>query len=267
MPFPDINEVIFQIGPFAIRWYSMAYLFGILFGWRYLIALANRPQLWTNKSPYTKLDVDDFLPFVTFGIIIGGRLGYVLFYNPSYYIANPQEIYAVWKGGMSFHGGLLGALLAGFLFVRRRNIAAWSWLDVMAASAPVGLFLGRIANFINAELWGRPTDLPWGIIFPTAGPLPRHPSQLYEATLEGLVLFIVLSYMIFARNALRRPGLVTGIFALGYGVARFIVEYAREPDGHLGTLAFGLTMGQSLSLPLILAGIFVIWRSRKPATA
>jgi phosphatidylglycerol:prolipoprotein diacylglycerol transferase len=267
MPFPEINEVIFQIGPFAIRWYSMAYLVGILFGWRYLIALANRPQLWDKQSPYTKLDVDDFVPFVTFGIIIGGRLGYVLFYNPSYYFANPHEIYAVWKGGMSFHGGFLGAFLASFLFVRRRNIAFWSWLDVMAASAPVGLFLGRIANFINAELWGRPTDMPWGIIFPNAGPLPRHPSQLYEATLEGLVLFFILSFMIFSRQALKRPGLVSGTFAVGYGVARFIVEYAREPDGHLGTLSFGLTMGQSLSLPLILGGMFFIWYSRKPGSA
>ncbi len=261
MPFPDINEVILQIGPFAIRWYSMAYLAGILFGWWYLIALANRPHLWGGKSPYEKLDVDDFLPIATFGVIIGGRLGYVLFYNPSYYFANPHEIYAVWKGGMSFHGGLLGVLLASFLFARRRMIATWSWLDVMAASAPVGLLLGRVANFINAELWGRPTDLPWGIIFPNAGPLPRHPSQLYEATLEGLVLFIILACMIFARRALQRPGLVTGIFALGYGAARFIVEYAREPDGHLGTLSFGLTMGQSLSVPLILIGIFLIWRS------
>ena len=267
MPLPDINEIMFQIGPFAIRWYSMAYLVGILFYWRYAIILSGRPQLWGGQSPYSKIDVDDFLPIITFSIIIGGRLGYVLFYNPAYYFDNPGEIIAVWKGGMSFHGGLIGSITACLIFIRRRGINPWSWLDVMAISLPVGLCLGRIANFINGELWGRPTDLPWAFIFPEAGPLPRHPSQLYEATLEGIVLFVLLSYMVFFRNALHRPGLASGTFLFMYGIARFVIEFVREPDGHIGILSFGLTMGQTLTLPVILAGILIMRHALKPKSA
>lgn len=258
MPLPDISEVIFEIGPFALRWYSLAYLVGIIYGWRLLIHIANKPALWNGTCQYSKVDVDDFIPYVTFGIILGGRLGYVLFYNPAFYLANPAEIIAIWKGGMSFHGGFLGVIVAGYIFIRRRNIPALQWLDLMALSVPVGLFLGRIANFINGELWGRPTDLPWAFIFPEAGPAPRHPSQLYEAGLEGLFLFMLLNYMAFSKGALMRAGLISGLFGIGYGVSRFLIEYVREPDGHIGTLTIGLTMGQLLSLPLIIAGFILV---------
>jgi phosphatidylglycerol:prolipoprotein diacylglycerol transferase len=202
-------------------------------------------------------DYDDFVLWVTLGIILGGRLGYVLFYNPGYFAAHPAEILQVWKGGMSFHGGFLGCVLAVVLFARGRGIPILSLGDVTCAAGTIGIFLGRIANFVNGELWGRPTDVPWAIIFPGGGPLPRHPSQLYEAVLEGLVLFIVLAGLMRA-GALKRPGFVLGAFAFGYGVARAICELFREPDPQLGFLWGGLTMGMLLSLPLLLAGIILM---------
>ena len=205
----------------------------------------------------TPLDFDDFVLWVTIGIILGGRLGYVLFYNPAHFAAHPAEIIELWKGGMSFHGGFAGCVAAVMLFGLRRGIPMLSLGDVIAAVCPIGLFLGRVANFINGELWGRPTDVPWAMIFPNGGPLPRHPSQLYEATLEGVVLFLVLGLMV-RLGALKRPGVVTGSFALGYGVARVICELFREPDIQLGFLWGGLTMGMLLCIPLMLGGIAVL---------
>ena len=265
IPFPDIDPVLVQIGPFAIRWYALAYIAGILLGWVYARAIIKRPALWGGKAPLTVLDFDDFILWVTFGIIIGGRLGQVLFYELSYFAAHPIEIVQLWNGGMSFHGGFLGCVVAIGLFGLFRGLSVLSLGDVTTAVAPIGLFLGRIANFINGELWGRPTDVPWAMVFPNGGPLPRHPSQLYEATLEGLVLLVVLGVLV-QLGALRRPGLVTGAFALGYGIARIICEMFREPDAQLGFLWGGLTMGMLLCIPLILAGIVLIgmaWR-REP---
>jgi phosphatidylglycerol:prolipoprotein diacylglycerol transferase len=254
IPFPALDPVLISIGPFAIRWYALAYIVGILLGWTYARAIICRETLWGGPAPMTVGDYDDFVLWVTLGIILGGRLGFVLFYNPGYFAAHPLEILQIWKGGMSFHGGFLGCVLAVILFARHRGIPILSLGDVTCAAGPIGIFLGRIANFINGELWGRPTDVPWAIIFPGEGPLPRHPSQLYEAVLEGLVLFVVLAALIRA-GALRRPGFILGAFAFGYAVARAICELFREPDAQLGFLWGGLTMGMLLSLPLLLAGL------------
>jgi phosphatidylglycerol:prolipoprotein diacylglycerol transferase len=265
LPFPAFDPVLVQIGPFAIRWYALAYIFGILIGWVYARALIRSEPAWGGPAPLTVLDYDDFILWVTVGIILGGRIGYVLFYNPAYFAAHPAEIVQLWKGGMSFHGGLLGVVLAVVVFARRRGIPVLSLGDITAAAYPIGHFLGRIANFINGELWGRPTDVPWAMVFPGAGPLPRHPSQLYEALLEGLLLFIVLALFIRG-GALKRPGLVLGAFAVGYAATRIICELFREPDPQLGFLWGGLTMGMVLSVPLFLAGIalVVVARQRAP---
>jgi phosphatidylglycerol:prolipoprotein diacylglycerol transferase len=254
IPFPALDPVLISIGPFAIRWYALAYIVGILLGWTYARAIICRETLWGGPAPMTVGDYDDFVLWVTLGIILGGRLGFVLFYNPGYFAAHPLEILQIWKGGMSFHGGFLGCVLAVILFARHRGIPILSLGDVTCAAGPIGIFLGRIANFINGELWGRQTDVPWAVIFPGGGPLPRHPSQLYEAVLEGLVLFVVLAALIRA-GALRRPGFILGAFAFGYAVARAICELFREPDAQLGFLWGGLTMGMLLSLPLLLAGL------------
>jgi phosphatidylglycerol---prolipoprotein diacylglyceryl transferase len=262
LPFPSFDPVLISIGPIAIRWYALAYIVGILLGWLYARAVIRAEQPWGGPAPLTVTDYDDFVLWVTLGIILGGRLGYVLFYNPRYFAAHPLEALQLWKGGMSFHGGFLGCVLAVGLFARWRRISFLSLADLTCAAGTIGVFLGRIANFINGELWGRPTDVPWAMVFPTGGPLPRHPSQLYEALLEGLALFVVLGLMIRA-GALKRPGLVTGAFALGYGIARSICEFFREPDPQLGFLWGGLTMGMLLSLPLMLAGIaFIAWAMR-----
>jgi phosphatidylglycerol---prolipoprotein diacylglyceryl transferase len=261
--FPAFDPVLVQIGPFAVRWYALAYIVGIIAGWMYARALVRSEALWGGRPPLKVVDYDDFVLWVTLGIILGGRVGYVLLYNPGYFAANPAEIFQIWKGGMSFHGGFLGCVLAVVLFARHRGLSILSLGDVTCAVAPIGLFLGRIANFINAELWGRMSDAPWAMFFPGAGPLPRHPSQLYEAALEGLVLFAVLAYMVRA-GALQRPGLITGAFALGYGIARSFCELFREPDPQLGYLLGGrLTMGMLLSLPLMLAGIAFIVAARR----
>jgi len=249
--------VLVSIGPFAIRWYALAYIVGILAGWFYARAIIAAPRLWGGAAPITVVDFDDLVIWITLGIILGGRAGYVLFYNLPHFAAHPIEIVQLWNGGMSFHGGFLGCVVAIVLFGLLRGLSVFSLGDVTTAVAPIGLFLGRVANFINGELWGRPTDVPWAMVFPNGGPLPRHPSQLYEATLEGLVLLVVLGVLV-QLGALRRPGLVTGAFALGYGVARIICESFREPDAQLGFLWGGLTMGMLLCIPLMLAGIVLI---------
>ncbi len=262
--FPDFDPVAIHIGPLAIRWYALAYVVALLAGWRYCMRLAKRPP-----QLVTPLQVDDFLVWATLGVILGGRLGFVLFYQPGYFVANPLEIVKIWKGGMSFHGGLLGVLLAMLVYARRQGIMLLALADLVTAATPIGLFLGRIANFVNGELWGRTTDVPWGVIFPRASSEPRHPSQLYEAGLEGIVLFVVLAALIFSPvQALRRPGLVSGVFLAGYGAARVFVEFFRQPDPFLGSggfLAFGTTWGQWLSLPLVIGGIYLIARAFRRA--
>ena len=263
IPFPAFDPVLVQIGPFAIRWYALAYIFGILLGWLYARALIRSERLWGGPAPMRAVDFDDFVLWVTLGIILGGRIGYVLFYNPAYFAAHPAEILELWHGGMSFHGGFTGCVLAVMLFGLRRGIPVLSLGDITCAVGPIGLFLGRIANFINSELWGRPTDVPWAMVFPNGGPFPRHPSQLYEAALEGLVLFCALTLAMRA-GALKRPGLIIGLFAVGYAVARIVCEFFREPDAQLGFLWGGLTMGMLLSLPLMLAGFgFIAYALRR----
>jgi phosphatidylglycerol---prolipoprotein diacylglyceryl transferase len=254
IPFPAFDPVLISFGPVAIRWYALAYIVGILLGWLYARTIIKREKLWGGPPPMTATDYDDFVLWVTLGIILGGRIGYVLFYNPSYFAENPLESVALWKGGMSFHGGFLGCVLAVVLFARHRGLSILSLGDVTCAAGTIGIFLGRIANFINGELWGRPSDVPWAMVFPGGGPLPRHPSQLYEALLEGVVLFVALT-MLIHRGALKRPGFLIGAFAFGYGIARSVCEFFREPDVQLGFLWGGLTMGMLLSVPLILAGL------------
>jgi phosphatidylglycerol:prolipoprotein diacylglycerol transferase len=254
LPFPAINPVLFSIGPFAVRWYALAYIVGIIAGWFYARAIIATPKLWGGTAPFTVTDFDDFIIWITLGIILGGRVGYVLFYNFPHFVAHPMQILELWNGGMSFHGGVLGCIVATIAFGWRRGLSILSLGDVTTAVAPIGLFLGRIANFINGELWGRPTDVPWAMIFPRGGPIPRHPSQLYEAALEGLVLLLLLGILV-RLGALKRPGVVAGTAAVGYGVARVICEFFREPDVQLGFLWGGLTMGMLLCIPLVLAGL------------
>jgi phosphatidylglycerol:prolipoprotein diacylglycerol transferase len=257
IPYPKINPVLISIGPLPIRWYALAYIAGLIFGWAYVRHLVGKATLWGAQPRPSKASIDDLLVYVAFGVILGGRLGYVLFYNPSYYFVHPGEIIAVWKGGMSFHGGLIGAALGIVLFARQIKVPVLSVMDVAAAAVPIGLFLGRLANFIKPELWGRPTDVLWAMIFPGSDGVPRHPSQLYEAGLEGLLLFVVL-YVAIRLGALRQPGLTTGIFAIGYGAARVFCELFREPDPQLGFLFGGATMGMVLSVPLIVAGLGLV---------
>ncbi|MEA3070394.1 MAG: phosphatidylglycerol---prolipoprotein diacylglyceryl transferase [Alphaproteobacteria bacterium] len=257
IPFPAFDPVLISFGPFAIRWYALAYIVGILLGWLYARTVIKHETLWAGVPPMTPADFDDFVLWVTLGIILGGRIGYVLFYNPQYFAQHPLEMIELWNGGMSFHGGFLGCVLAVVLFARHRGIPILSLGDLTCAAATIGIFLGRLANFINGELWGRPTDVPWAMVFPSGGPQPRHPSQLYEALLEGLLLFVVLTVLI-RRGALQRPGFIIGAFAFGYGIARTIGEFFREPDVQLGFLWGGVTMGMLLSLPLILAGLVLM---------
>jgi phosphatidylglycerol:prolipoprotein diacylglycerol transferase len=257
LPFPAINPILISIGPLAVRWYALAYIVGIIAGWFYARAIIVSERLWGGKAPFTVLDFDDFVIWITLGIILGGRTGYVLFYNFPHFAAHPIEILQLWNGGMSFHGGVIGCAVAIIAFALRRRIPMLSLADVTCAVAPIGLFLGRLANFINGELWGRPTDVPWAMVFPNGGPIPRHPSQLYEAALEGVVLFILLALVVRA-GGLKRRGLVAGVFTLGYGVARITGELFREPDIQLGFLWGGLTMGMLLCVPLMLAGIALL---------
>ena len=266
IPFPAIDPVLVEIGPVAIRWYALAYIFGLVGGWLVARDIARRDALWGPVPRPSPESLDDLLVYVAFGVILGGRLGYVLFYNLDFFVDNPGQIIAVWQGGMSFHGGLAGAAFGVWLFARRQKVSALTVADICAFVAPIGILLGRIANFIKPELWGRTTDVAWGVIFPGAGPLPRHPSQLYEAALEGAVLFVVLLMLVRA-GGLRRPGLVTGAFAVGYGAARIVCEFFREPDPQLGFLFGGATMGMVLSVPLIAVGLALIARARRRGAA
>jgi phosphatidylglycerol:prolipoprotein diacylglycerol transferase len=277
LPFPAIDPVLIEIGPFAIHWYALAYIAGIFVGWWYAKRLAGNARLWAPANPpMTPADIDDFVVWGALGIILGGRIGYVLFYDLPQFLANPLQIFAVWNGGMSFHGGFLGTILAMVLFARRRGIPPWCLIDVIAASVPFGLFFGRLANFINGELFGRVSDVPWAMVFCNdyilemqgtciAGPLPRHPSQLYEAALEGIAFFLLLRLFTHKFRRLRYPSFVSGVFCVGYGFARVFVEFFREPDVQIGYLAGGLTMGMLLSLPMIAYGIFLmVTASRRP---
>jgi phosphatidylglycerol:prolipoprotein diacylglycerol transferase len=268
--FPTFDPVAISLGPIAIRWYALAYIGGIVLGWIYARALIRNEKLWGGPAPISLAQMDDFILWVTLGIIVGGRTGYVLFYNLPFFMQNPAAIFKLWEGGMSFHGGFLGCVVAVMWFARSNGIPILSLGDVVTAVGPIGLFLGRLANFINSELWGRVADpsLPWGVVFPNGGPAPRHPSQLYEAFLEGILLFTILAVMI-RMGALKRPGLILGSFIALYAAGRITGEMFREPDPQLGFLWGGLTMGMLLSLPMIVAGIILIvraWRAKGAAT-
>ena len=285
--FPDISPEIFSISIFgfdlALRWYALAYIVGIVVGWRLVLMTVKSARLWPNKTPVmTPAQIEDMLTWIILGVLLGGRIGYVLFYQPDIYLQNPLAILAIWEGGMAFHGGLLGVIVAAWIYTGRQNINRLSAADAIALGVPPGLLLGRLANFINAELWGRPTDLPWAVAFPgyaaqdcpgVIGLCTRHPSQLYEALLEGLVLLCLLLWMAWRRDAYKRPGLLSGTFFAGYGLARFVVEFVRQPDAQfisennpLGlawhVTGYGLTMGQLLSLPMIVLGLWLIMRAR-----
>jgi phosphatidylglycerol:prolipoprotein diacylglycerol transferase len=271
IPFPALDPVAFEIGPFAVKWYGLAYMAGLLLGWLYIRRLLHEPALWPQgRVPFSPAKVDDLLLYMTLGVLLGGRLGFVLLYEPSYYWAHPQDIAAVWRGGMAFHGALVGSILAIWLFSYRNGINPLSTGDLCAAAVPIGLFFGRLANFINGELYGRPSDVPWAMVFPEATlahppATPRHPSQLYEALLEGLVLFLVLRFLTHRRGALKSPGLVGGAFLAGYGIARSICELFREP--HVGhALNVGpLTAGQLYSLVMIVVGAWLLRRASRRA--
>jgi len=274
IPYPQIDPVLVQLGPFPIRWYALAYIAGLIIGWRYAIWIARQlPSLVPAEA------VDEFLTWATLGVVIGGRLGHVLFYQPSYYLANPSEIVMVWHGGMSFHGGALGVIAAIVLFALKKHVDIRALGDIVCAAVPIGLFFGRIANFINGELWGRHTDLPWGMVFCSphirlanggqcpAGLEPRHPSQLYEAALEGVLIFLVLRLATHRLHWLQRRGAITGMFLVLYGLIRILLETVRNPDLTMPVFPLGLTMGMMLSAPMVLAGVVLLWWSltRGPA--
>lgn len=272
IPFPVIDPVALQLGPVSIKWYGLAYVAGLLGGWWYCRKLVAADPLWGGLRRPDAGELDDMLLFVALGVVLGGRLGFVLFYDLERYLARPQDIVQVWQGGMSFHGGLVGAMTGLWLFARRRGHPVLSVFDLASTVVPIGLFLGRIANFINAELWGRPApDVPWAMVFPDGGPVPRHPSQLYEALGEGILLFVLLG-LVARYGGLKRPGLISGLFGMGYALARIVCEFFREPDPQLGFLfgtaggtGGGLTMGMLLSLPLFLAGLVLFLWSRRTA--
>jgi phosphatidylglycerol---prolipoprotein diacylglyceryl transferase len=257
LPFPTINPVLVQWGPLAIRWYALAYISGLVLGWALIRRVVSDDRYWDGAARPSADSIDDLLVYCAFGVIIGGRLGNVLFYDPQYYLSNPIEILKIWQGGMAFHGGLIGALIGMLLFARRYRAPPLTVLDLCSLAAPIGIFFGRIANFIRPELWGRPTDAPWAVVFPGTDGLPRHPSQIYEALLEGLLAFVIL-FTLAQFGALRRPGVITGVFAVVYGAARIFCEFYREPDPRLEDLGRGLTMGMVLSLPLVVAGLAVL---------
>lgn len=270
IPYPDIGDTIFQIGPFALRWYALAYIAGLVLGWRYVVRMVRNPSLWrpgtAHAPPATVAQIDDLLLWITLGVVLGGRVGYVLLYGlvyeADYYLANPLRVFEIWKGGMSFHGGLTGVILAVILFCRAQKIDMVKVGDLVAAATPIGLFFGRIANFINGELYGRPSNVPWAMIFPhDREQVPRHPSQLYEAALEGLVLFAILRFVTHHTRALEKPGLAIAIFLAGYGIFRAFVEFFRDPANPIGDT--GLTMGMLLSLPMWLGAAFFFWFALK----
>jgi len=266
LTYPEIDPVLFQIGPLAVRWYALAYMAGIFGGWWLAKRVTRQPALWGEVTPPKPVDIDDFLIWAALGIILGGRIGYVVFYNPAHFLAHPLDALQLWQGGMSFHGGFAGVVVAMVLFARRRAFSMLTLFDLIALVVPIGLFLGRLANFVNGELWGRVTDVPWAMVFPGAGLLPRHPSQLYEAALEGIVLFALLLVAAYRFRQLWHPGMVAGLFALGYGLARIVSEFFRNPDVQIGYLAGGLTMGMVLSLPMVIAGGALIWWARRRAS-
>jgi phosphatidylglycerol:prolipoprotein diacylglycerol transferase len=267
IPFPSFDPVAVSFGPIAIRWYGIAYFAGILIGWWYARRLVTNERLWGGRpAAMTLRDIDDFLLWLVVGIVGGGRLGYAIFYQPGHFLDDPIGFFRLWEGGMSFHGGLAGVIIMMTVFALRRKIPMLSLYDVCSASVTFGLFFGRVANFINDELWGRTTNVPWGVIFPSGGPLPRHPSQLYEAALEGILLFIVLRVLTHRFLSLTRPGLTGGAFIAGYGVARIAIEFVREPDQQLGFFAGGLTMGMLLSIPMVIFGVAAMILA-KPRTA
>ncbi|MFQ5567781.1 MAG: prolipoprotein diacylglyceryl transferase [Paracoccaceae bacterium] len=280
IPFPEIDPALFTIAiggyEFSLRWYALAYIAGLVLGWRLMVRLMRRPRLWPNdRAPMTPAQPEELLTWMILGVVLGGRLGYVIFYNPGYFLDHPGEIVQVWQGGMSFHGGFIGVILGLILFARRRAMPLLQAGDAVALAAPAGLFFGRLANFINGELWGRVTDVPWAMVFPAVPPemwtdgvnLPRHPSQLYEAGLEGLALGAVMWWLALRRGWLKRPGSVIGIFFIGYGLARSVVENFRQWDEQLSEMVatYGLTMGQMLSLPMVLIGLGFIWNAWRRA--
>ncbi|MBV4398294.1 prolipoprotein diacylglyceryl transferase [Advenella alkanexedens] len=255
IPFPEINPVAIEIGPLKVHWYGLMYLLAFALVW-----ILGRYRIKKGMIDLTQQRFEDLIFYGVLGVILGGRLGYILFYQPSFYLAHPLEIFSIWDGGMSFHGGLLGVLLAMYLFGRKVGKTFFEVTDFIAPLVPLGLACGRLGNFINGELWGRPADVPWAMIFPGAGNIPRHPSQIYQMLLEGILLFIIL----WLFSGKKRPvGQVSAVFLMGYGVFRFIAEYTREPDSYLGFLALGFSMGQWLSIPMILAGIYLYISSTK----
>lgn len=267
LPFPNISPVLFSFGPIQLHWYGLGYVAGILFAWWYGKQLLARPALWRGSKPPCPPDaLDDFVIWAALGVVIGGRLGEVLFYHPAEYFSRPWQIIAVWNGGMSFHGGFIGTLLAMILFTLKKHIPVWSFFDTIAAGVPLGLGAVRVCNFINDELWGRAAhNVPWAVCFPNGGTdaqgalIPRHPSQLYEAALEGILLLSLLAVLIFAFKALKKPGLIAGSFTLGYGLCRIIAEFFREPEISLPLGGFDLTMGMILSLPMLIGGALIIF--------
>ncbi len=287
IPFPDLSPTIFEIEiwgfTLALRWYALAYIVGLIVGWQMVTRAVRNPALWSGVAPMTAEQVERLLTWVIFGVILGGRAGYVLFYDDTPLLSDPLHILRVWEGGMSFHGGFAGVIVAGLIFCKREGIPLLPAADLMAVAAPPGLLLGRLANFVNAELWGRQTDLPWGVIFPgtaaqtcadVTAVCARHPSQLYEAALEGLLLGAVLLWLGWRRGAFKTPGLLLGVFLAGYGLARFVVEFVRQPDAQfvsegnpLGLAVqaggWGLTMGQVLSVPMIVVGVWFLLRARR----
>lgn len=265
IPFPVLDPVAFEVGPVAVRWYGLAYMTGLLGGWLYARSIFGNEKLWNGKPVAGPMIADDLILWITLGVVFGGRLGYVIFYDPVFFMANPDQIPALWNGGMSFHGGLAGVCLAVWLFARARKLPMLSIADVACAVAPIGLFFGRLANFVNGELFGRVTDVPWAMIFPDGGPEGRHPSQLYEATLEGLVLFLVLRYFTHVKKVLPMPGYTSGVFFAGYALARSSAEFFRLPDYEHALSIGWLTPGIAYSIPMIAIGIFVIWRARRRA--
>ena len=267
LPFPIIDPVAVNVGPLPLRWYALAYIGGFILGWLVLRAMVTNDALWSRGQPRpSRESLDDLLVVVAFGVIIGGRLGHVLIYDPAFYVAHPLEIFQTWKGGMAFHGGLIGATVGMYFYARRSGLPLLTVSDICATVAPIGIFFGRLANFIKPEMWGRETDVPWAMAFPGAGDVMRHPSQLYEAGLEGLALGLLL--LVAARHgALKQPGFVTGLFGVGYGLARIFCEFFREPDPVQEALPNGLTMGMLLSAPLVLLGAAAIMFALRPRSA
>lgn len=263
LPFPIIDPVLVEIGPFPIRWYALAYIAGFALGWLYARRLVTADALWGATPHPSRASLDDLVVYVALGVIVGGRLGHVLFYAHDFYLAHPEEIVQTWKGGMAFHGGLIGAIVGMTLFALREKLPALTVSDLCASVAPIGILFGRLANFIKPEMWGRPSDAPWAMVFPGAGDAPRHPSQLYEAGLEGLALLVLLGFAA-RRGAFERPGLATGLFGIGYGAARIVCEFFREPDPDQEALGGGLTMGMALSAPMIAIGLALVVLALRP---